>query len=91
MAEEFLKLHGKKRGTPTMGGIVIIATVIIMVALSIIVQQLSPIIDDLTGFSLTHNLWNQKETYLVIFTLISVGIIGAIDDYLNVREIGRTK
>lgn len=31
---------------------------------------------------------SRAETYLPLFTLVSVGIIGAIDDYLNVRGIG---
>lgn len=37
------------------------------------------------GMNFTHTLWNRQETYVVIFTLISVGCIGALDDYLNVR------
>lgn len=36
---------------------------------------------------INYTLWNRQETYIVIFTLISVGIIGMIDDYLNIREI----
>lgn len=43
------------------------------------------------GFSIKNNLWNRQETYLAIFTLVSVGLVGAVDDYLNVRGIGRTK
>lgn len=85
-AAEFEKLHTKKRGTPTMGGIILITSVLLMVLFSVIIQQI-----DLFGVDFRHNLWNRRETYLVLFTLVSVGIIGAIDDYLNVREIGRTK
>ena len=36
-------------------------------------------------------MWNRNETYLALFTLFTVGGIGIVDDYLNVREIGRTK
>lgn len=54
---------------------------------SIVVQYMSPILP----FSINHSLWTREETYIVIFTLISVGCIGFIDDYLNIREIGRTK
>lgn len=46
---------------------------------------------DTIGFSIKNNLWNRQETYLAIFTLVSVGLVGAVDDYLNVRGIGRTK
>lgn len=31
---------------------------------------------------------SRAETYLPLFTLVSVGIIGAVDDYLNIRGIG---
>ncbi len=90
-AEIFEKLHLKKWGTPTMWGIILIFSMIILVLLSIGIQLLGPITKEYLGFEFNNNLWNRNETYLVIFTLISVGIIGAIDDYLNVRGIGRTK
>ena len=90
-AEEFEKLHTKKQWTPTMGWVIIIAIVLIMVVLSVIAQKLSPVFHTWFGVNITHNLWNQKETYLALFALVSVGFIGAIDDYLNVRGIGRTK
>jgi hypothetical protein len=31
------------------------------------------------------SLFNRNETYLALFTLASVGMIGMVDDYLNVR------
>ncbi|MDD3145328.1 MAG: phospho-N-acetylmuramoyl-pentapeptide-transferase [Candidatus Gracilibacteria bacterium] len=81
-AIEFLKLHKAKTGTPTMGGAVILGITFFMVILSILLQK----------FGLINNhLLNQKETYLSIFTLITVGFLGMIDDYMNIRGIGRTK
>ncbi|MBW7954875.1 phospho-N-acetylmuramoyl-pentapeptide-transferase [Candidatus Gracilibacteria bacterium] len=81
-AVEFLKLHKSKTGTPTMGGAIILIIVFFMVGISILLQK----------FGITNNsLFNQKETYLTLFTLFSVGILGGIDDFLNVRGIGRTK
>ena len=38
-AEEFEKLHGKKMGTPTMGGIIMIFALVILVLLSVIAQH----------------------------------------------------
>jgi len=81
-ALEFYKLHKNKTGTPTMWGGIILATVFFMVILSIIIQQL--------WFS-NFSLLNQKETYLSLFTLFTVWSLGAIDDYMNIRGIGRTK
>ena len=74
-----------------MGGIIMIFSLVVLVILSMILQIFNPIIYDFFGLSFNNNLWNREETYLAIFTLVSVGFIGAIDDYLNVRGIGRTK
>lgn len=81
-AIEFLKLHKEKTGTPTMGWLVILWVVFFMVALSMFLQYLGLI---------NNSLLNQKETYLSLFTFATVGILWAIDDYMNVRGIGRTK
>lgn len=81
-ATEFAKLHKVKTGTPTMWGAMILILVCIMVFGSIVLQQL--------GFT-TNSLLNQKETYLPLFTLFTVGVLGWIDDFLNIRGIGRTK
>lgn len=62
-AFEFFKLHAAKAGTPTMGGAVILGTVFFMVIISIILQK--------TGFT-NNSLFNQKETYLSLFTLFTV-------------------
>ncbi len=68
-----------------------IAVMIFMVLLSLFAQFFKDQTLEWFGFWFNHSLWNQKETYIVIFTLIGVGIIGAVDDYLNIRGIGRTK
>lgn len=86
-ATEFARIHAGKTGTPTMGGAMIIISVLLLTLLSVGLQYLP----DSFGFSVKHSLWNRSETYIVLFTLVSVGIIGLVDDYLNVREIGRTK
>lgn len=80
-ATEFAKLHQYKEWTPSMWWVVIICTVLLMILWSIILQKLGYI---------NNSLFNQKETYLSIFTLISVGWLGLIDDYLNAKKIGRT-
>ncbi len=90
-ATEFAKLHGSKAGTPTMGWIFIILTVMILVCISFAVNLAEPWIQDIFWGSIKNTLWNRNETYLVVFTLISVGLIGFIDDYLNIRWIGKTK
>lgn len=78
----FKELHSKKAGTPTMGGVVIWGTVIIMVLLS----SLS------TWLNITDNpLFKREETLLPLFTLIATAVLGAIDDYMNLKGHGKTK
>ena len=81
-ATEFFKLHKDKVWTPTMWGALILATVFFMVLASIIMQS--------TWF-IENSLFNRKETYLVLFTLFTVWILGAIDDFMNIKAIGKTK
>lgn len=66
-AEIFLKLHRKKAGTPTMGGLLIWITAAVV--------------------TLIFNL-SRSQTWLPLFVLVASGMLGFIDDYLNVRGIG---
>ncbi len=61
------KLHEKKAGTPTMGGILIWVTVAVL--------------------TFIFNL-DRSATWLPLFCLISVGIVGLVDDLWNVKGIG---
>lgn len=72
----FNQLHAHKKGTPTMGGVLIWVTAALIILASPIVQWL-----DWSHFSLL----NRKETYIPVFTLITTGVLGLIDDLLNVR------
>ncbi len=81
-ATEFFKLHKNKIWTPTMGGALILGVVFFMVLISIILQ----------GFWIIGNsLFNRSETYLILFTLFTVGTLGAIDDFMNIKWIWKTK
>jgi phospho-N-acetylmuramoyl-pentapeptide-transferase len=60
----------------------ILATVFFMILASIILQWLG-IIDN--------SLFNRNETYLILFTLFTVGTLGAIDDFMNIKWIWKTK
>lgn len=69
----------------------IVATVIILIIFSIWINSLAPWMEWVFWWSISHTLWNRNETYIVIFTLISVALIWLIDDYLNIKWIGKTK
>jgi phospho-N-acetylmuramoyl-pentapeptide-transferase len=78
----FASLHKKKEGTPTMGGVLIWFSILVIVLLS-------PL---LTYFGLTTNsLISRSETFLPLFTFFSVALLGLVDDIMNVKGIGKDK
>jgi phospho-N-acetylmuramoyl-pentapeptide-transferase len=78
----FSALHAKKSGTPTMGGLLIWGSIVVVVLISIVLKELN---------FFHHSLFSRNETWIPLFTLVSCGILGAVDDYLNVKGIGKTK
>lgn len=90
-ATEFAKLHKAKTWTPTMWWLLILWMVFFIVVFSIIVKYFGPQIKDLFNIRINFSLWNRNETYLSLFTLATAWLLWLIDDYLNVRWIGRTK
>ncbi len=66
-APVFYKYHKGKENTPTMGGLLTWAVVVILTV----------------AFN-----FNRAETYLPLFTLAAAGVIGAIDDLLNIKGVG---
>ncbi|MBT6069278.1 phospho-N-acetylmuramoyl-pentapeptide-transferase [Candidatus Peregrinibacteria bacterium] len=82
VAKLFHALHKHKAGTPTMGGILIWGTTLIVLLFTRLLSYFG-VID--------HSLINRKETYLPIFTLLALGLLGAVDDYFNIRGWGRSK
>lgn len=78
-ASIFRALHLKKEGTPTMGGILVWGVAMLIILISPLFQLLG-----LTRFSLL----NRSETYLPLFTLFVTAILGAVDDFLNIKKIG---
>lgn len=60
------ELHGKKNETPTMGGVLIVFSLLISLF-----------------------LWMQLDhsfTFILFFTTLSMGILGAVDDILKIRR-----
>lgn len=80
----FQQLHGKKKGTPTMGGLLVWGCVAILVLFSGILSYFHIIPD-------SWSVLDRGETYVPLFTLIVTGLLGAIDDYYNIRGIGTKK
>ena len=76
-AKLFNLLHKKKKGTPTLGGVLIWGTILFVVLIS----------RGLSYFGIiSESLLDRGEVYLPLVTLIIMGILGAVDDYLNIME-----
>lgn len=81
-ASVFLTYHQAKAGTPTMGGILIWGSVALTIGISRILS-LTGIVDS--------SLLQRGQVYIPLAILVVLGILGGVDDYLNVREIGKNK
>ena len=84
------KMHAHKEGTPTMGGIVIWGTVLILI---VGMFFLSSFLADLTGEEWFNrlNFLSRNQTWLLLFALISTAILGLADDYMSINGIGDNK
>ncbi len=78
----FRELHQKKSGTPTGGGILIWGSVLVVILLSRFLSYIG---------ILDQSLFQRSEVYLPLFTLVFMGILGAIDDLWNARGHGKKK
>lgn len=81
-SEIFAQLHAHKAGTPTMGGGLFILIMIVMIGISLLLQNAGHI---------SNSLRNVKETYIILFGFFSMGLIGLLDDFLNIRNYGSVK
>ncbi|MFP4514634.1 MAG: phospho-N-acetylmuramoyl-pentapeptide-transferase [Parcubacteria group bacterium] len=79
----FSKLHAHKAGTPTMGGILIWLTLLILIILF-------SFVGDLLNWDLLRdlNFLSRSETLLPLGALIATALVGLFDDWLDVRGKG---
>ncbi len=79
----FSKLHAHKAGTPTMGGVLVWGTVLILILFFYFLMQLFP--GDVFYY---FNFLSRAETLLPLGALIATAIIGLFDDWLDVTGRG---
>ncbi len=79
----FSKLHKDKAGTPTMGGILIWLTVLIIA----LVFYLLGTFTNIEIFQKL-NFLTRAQTLLPLGALVASALIGLVDDFLNVKKIG---
>lgn len=74
-ASIFHGLHRHKAWTPTMWGWLVLLIVVLMVGLSYLIQYRG----------ITNNaLVTRQETYIILFALLSMWLLGLIDDWMNI-------
>ena len=81
-AEIFNKLHANKKWTPTMWWALILLISLLVILWTVILNKF---------WYIKYSLINQKETYIILFAFFSMWILGLIDDYLNIKWVGKVK
>ncbi len=81
-APMFHKLHKDKAGTPTMGGVLIWGSVLLVALVFFFLKDVSSVFDQL-------NFLTRGQTLLPLGVLVASGIVGIADDLFNVWRIGK--
>jgi len=84
------KLHKDKSGTPTMGGVIIWLSVILLVFASHYIFPWIAVWTD-TNFWARLDFLSRSQVWLPLFALAAGGILGLLDDVMSVKGIGKNK
>ncbi len=84
------KLHARKEGTPTMGGVIIWVSVLILVFAS---RYLFPFFARWTDtdFIARLDFLSRPQVWLPLFALVTAGTLGLFDDIMSIRGWGSNK
>jgi len=80
----FSKMHASKKGTPTMGGLIIWVTVFILALLFFYLAKWTNI-----EFFQQMNFLTRSQTLLPLGCLVAAAVVGLFDDILDVRSNGK--
>ena len=81
-ASVFRKYHQHKFGTPTMGGLLVWGSILVTVLFSRLLSYIGIV---------EHSLLQRGQVYVPLFLLVSMGLLGVFDDYLNIIGAGKKK
>lgn len=82
-APMFAKLHEKKAGVPTMGGVLMWGTTL---AIALVFALLGFIFPE--SFVVRLSFLSRSQTWLPLAALVAAGVVGLADDFMNVFKIG---
>lgn len=77
----YAKMHAAKSGTPTMGGVLIWGTTLIIILLFSVLARYSDVLADFSFLS-------RSETLLPLGALIASALVGLVDDAFNIKKLG---
>ena len=77
-----------KEGTPTMGGLLVWVTALVMSIVFYFVAEFSEVKD---GLWYQLNFLSRSQTWLPMFALVTTGVIGLLDDYATIKGVGSNK
>lgn len=80
----FTKMHAQKAGTPTMGGVLVWGTVLLVAIVFLLIDAAAP-----GNFFGKLSFLTRGQTLLPLFALVAAGVVGLADDFLNVKKIGK--
>lgn len=84
------ELHKHKSGTPTMGGVLIWFTVLLLVLCS---HYVFPFLAKAINMNFIARLdfFSRSQVWLPLFALVTAGVLGLFDDFMSIRGFGKNK
>lgn len=79
----FSKMHKDKAGTPTMGGLLVWGTLVVLMAVFWFLDRVVHV-----PFFAHFDFYSRRETLLPLGALVGASVLGAVDDWLDVRQLG---
>ena len=84
------RLHASKEGTPTMGGVIVWVSVLVLALASHYLFPYIAVLFDI-NFIARLDFFNRAQTWLPLFVLGMAGVLGLFDDVMSVRGWGKNK
>jgi phospho-N-acetylmuramoyl-pentapeptide-transferase len=84
------QLHAGKAGTPTMGGVIVWVTVLVLALASEYVFPYVAVWMD-SDFVSRLDFFKRSQTWLPLFVLVTAGLLGFADDWMSVKGFGKNK
>lgn len=83
-------LHAKKAGTPTMGGVIVWLSVLLIIFASEYVFPWVAVLFNM-NFIARLDFLSRAQTWLPLFALVAAGLLGLLDDFMSVKGWGSNK